>query len=68
MRNPFFVEVKSDHGDIFATLKPNSELIDTEGITVTSFDHMQPESIDKKVQEITELPAGLKNFAIKVPN
>lgn len=65
MRNPYYVEVRSDHGDIFSTLKGNAT-IETEGITIQSFDLAISDSVDKQVKEITELPAGLKNYHLTV--
>ena len=65
MRNPFFVEVKMDEKDIFAPrdLNPFSY-----GATVTSLNmnnmgkDMQSQDINQKINQISELPSGLKNF------
>ena len=69
MRNPYFVEVRSDHGDIFAFLNASKNSIDDSGVTVQSFHSIeQNKSIDTKVNEISELPAGLKNFYFSTAN
>jgi nucleoside-triphosphatase THEP1 len=62
MRNPFFVEVRSDHGDIFANFQVGTEKVDSQGIVVKSFENLLSETIDREVKEITELPAGLLNY------
>lgn len=67
MRNPYYVEVRSDHGDIFSTRKSQSQ-IDQDGIIVKSFDLIANEDVDKQVKDITELPAGLKNYHLTVAN
>jgi len=64
MRNPFFVEVKSDHGDILAFT--NEGVIEETGINVQSFAKMEENKLDKQVNEISELPSGLQNFYLSV--
>ena len=66
MRNTYFVEVKSDHGDIFAFT--NNGVIEEAGITVQSFAKMEENKLDKQVNEISELPSGLQNFYLSVAN
>ena len=48
-------------------MKLKLQEVDLTGITIQSFD-LLADGIDKKVKEITELPAGLTNFVLTVPN
>lgn len=63
MRNPFFVEVKTEGEGIFAAKNE-----DKKSVSIQQFDDIDQAKMENQIQGISEIPSNLVNYYKTFPN